>query len=154
MPERIYTLQSSRSFLKTNADPSTTNGCDPLQIPTFLKVGALLRLAKRSGINKAMIEDKLSGGNVPHQIRRSIWLSFAWLSLPAVINVKKRNQKFRLVLFKITAALISPLRCLSLATIWKPQLLLWLQLYTPKFKTDNAVKTKAPPLMAEGLYAL
>ena len=27
----------------------------------------------------------------------------------------------------------------------KPQLLLWLQLYTPKFKTDNAVKTKAPP---------
>ena len=27
----------------------------PLQIPTFLKVGALLRLAKRSGINDAMI---------------------------------------------------------------------------------------------------
>ena len=55
MPERIYTLQSSRSFLKTNADPSTTNGCEPLQIPTFLKVGALLRLVKRSGINKAVI---------------------------------------------------------------------------------------------------
>ena len=47
--------------MKTNANPSTTNGCDPHQIPTFLKVGALLRLAKRSGINKAMISRQAVG---------------------------------------------------------------------------------------------
>ncbi len=54
-PKGYNNLQSLRSFLKTNADPSTMNGCDPPQIPTFLKVGALLRLVKRSGINKAII---------------------------------------------------------------------------------------------------
>ena len=43
---------------KASSAPPTTSGNVPLQIPTFLKVGALLRLAKRSGINKAI---KLSG---------------------------------------------------------------------------------------------
>ena len=43
------------SYARKYIYPSTTNGCEPLQIPTFLKVGALLRLVKRSVINKAMI---------------------------------------------------------------------------------------------------
>ncbi len=69
--------------MKTNADPSTTNGCDPLQIPTFLKVGALLRLVKRSGINKAMISRQAVGCD-PHQIP-------TFLKVGALLRLVKRS---------------------------------------------------------------
>ena len=41
-----YTTALAKNQIKNAA-----GGCEPLQVPTFLKTGALLRLAKRSVIN-------------------------------------------------------------------------------------------------------